>query len=98
CLAGLIPLTDGEILIDDERVDTLPAESRDFGMVFQNYALFPHMSVAKNIAFGLEMRKRPRTEIRQRVARALELVRLTEHASKLPGQLSGGQQQRVAIA
>ncbi|MFV0426102.1 MAG: ABC transporter ATP-binding protein [Beutenbergiaceae bacterium] len=98
CLAGLIPLTDGEILVDDERVDTKPAEERDFGMVFQNYALFPHMSVAKNIAFGLEMRKRPKAEIKERVAQALELVRLSEHGSKLPGQLSGGQQQRVAIA
>jgi len=98
CLAGLIPLTQGQILLDDERVDTLPAERRDFGMVFQNYALFPHMSVAKNIAFGLEMRKVPRAEIKRRVATALEQVRLVGQESKLPGQLSGGQQQRVAIA
>src|SRR5690606_9803450 len=98
CLAGLVPLTQGQILLDDERVDTLPAERRDFGMVFQNYALFPHMSVAKNIAFGLEMRKTPRAEIKQRVQRALEQVRLVGQESKLPGQLSGGQQQGVAIA
>ncbi|CAN5257395.1 ABC transporter ATP-binding protein [soil metagenome] len=98
CLAGLLPLTHGEILIDDQRVDLLPAEKRDFGMVFQNYALFPHLTVEKNIAFGLEMRKIPKAEIKRRVADAIALVKLEQHASKLPGQLSGGQQQRVAIA
>jgi putative spermidine/putrescine transport system ATP-binding protein len=98
CLAGLLPLTSGRIMIDGVRVDTLPPEKRDFGMVFQNYALFPHLSVARNIAFGLEMRKVPKADIRRRVDRALALVKLEAHASKLPGQLSGGQQQRVAIA
>ncbi|MCX7523177.1 ABC transporter ATP-binding protein [Microbacterium sp. STN6] len=98
CLAGLLPLTHGQILIDDKRVDVLPAEKRDFGMVFQNYALFPHLSVQKNVAFGLQMRGVPRAEITRRVAEALALVRLEQHATKLPGQLSGGQQQRVAIA
>jgi len=98
CLAGLLPLTHGEILIDDQRVDLLPAEKRDFGMVFQNYALFPHLTVEKNIAFGLEMRKVPKSEIKRRVAEAIALVKLEQHATKLPGQLSGGQQQRVAIA
>ncbi|GAB4084626.1 ABC transporter ATP-binding protein [Myceligenerans cantabricum] len=98
CLAGLLPLTHGEILVDGERVDTVPAERRGFGMVFQSYALFPHMSVEKNIAFGLQMQGLPRPEIGARVREAVELVRLTEHAGKLPGQLSGGQQQRVAIA
>jgi putative spermidine/putrescine transport system ATP-binding protein len=98
CLAGLLPLTHGEILIDDQRVDLLPAEKRDFGMVFQNYALFPHLTVEKNIAFGLEMRKIPKAEIKRRVADAIALVKLEQHATKLPGQLSGGQQQRVAIA
>lgn len=98
CLAGLLPLTHGEILIDGKRVDVLPAEKRDFGMVFQNYALFPHLSVQKNVAFGLQMRGVPRAEVTRRVAEALALVRLEEHAKKLPGQLSGGQQQRVAIA
>jgi putative spermidine/putrescine transport system ATP-binding protein len=97
-LAGLLPLTHGSIWIDGERIDVLPSEKRDFGMVFQNYALFPHMSVAKNIAFGLQMRRLPRAEIQRRVAEALALVKLEEHAKKLPGQLSGGQQQRVAIA
>ncbi len=98
CLAGLLPLTHGEILIDDERVDLLPSEKRDFGMVFQNYALFPHLTVEKNIAFGLQMRNLPKAEVTRRVAEGLALVKLEEHAKKLPGQMSGGQQQRVAIA
>jgi putative spermidine/putrescine transport system ATP-binding protein len=98
CLAGLLPLTHGQILLDGKRIDTLPAERRGFGMVFQNYALFPHLSVEKNVAFGLEIHGVPKAEIRRRVAEAIALVRLEEHAKKLPGQLSGGQQQRVAIA
>jgi len=98
CLAGLLPLTTGSIWIDSKRVDTLPPEKRDFGMVFQNYALFPHMSVAKNISFGLQMRKIPQPEIKTRVEDALATVKLAEYAARLPGQLSGGQQQRVAIA
>jgi putative spermidine/putrescine transport system ATP-binding protein len=98
CIAGLLPLTHGHILIDGERVDTVAAEKRGFGMVFQNYALFPHLTVAKNIAFGLQMRGVPKPEVKSRVAEAVALVKLEEHATKLPGQLSGGQQQRVAIA
>ena len=98
CLAGLLPLTDGQILIDGKRIDILPPEKRDFGMVFQNYALFPHLSVQRNVAFGLQVRGTPRAEITRRVAEAIALVKLEEHAKKLPGQLSGGQQQRVAIA
>jgi putative spermidine/putrescine transport system ATP-binding protein len=98
CLAGLLPLTEGSIWQDEARLDTLPPERRGFGMVFQNYALFPHMSVRKNVAFGLQMRRLPRQEIRRRTDEAIRLVHLEEHATKLPGQLSGGQQQRVAIA
>ncbi|MEV1289064.1 ABC transporter ATP-binding protein [Micromonospora sp. NPDC049679] len=98
CLAGLLPLSGGSIWADDDRLDTVPPERRGFGMVFQNYALFPHMSVRKNIAFGLQMRRLPRAEVRRRTDEAIKLVRLDEHAGKLPGQLSGGQQQRVAIA
>jgi putative spermidine/putrescine transport system ATP-binding protein len=98
CLAGLLPLTRGSIWQDDVRLDTLPPERRGFGMVFQNYALFPHLSARRNIAFGLEMRRVPRAEARRRVDEAVRLVHLEEHANKLPGQLSGGQQQRVAIA
>jgi len=98
CVAGLLPVTGGTISLDDQRIDLLPPEKRGFGMVFQNYALFPHMTVRKNVAFGLLMRSTPAEEIKKRVARAFELVQLTGHEDKLPGQLSGGQQQRVAIA
>ncbi|MBV8962902.1 MAG: ABC transporter ATP-binding protein [Hyphomicrobiales bacterium] len=98
CIAGLLPVTGGSIWLDDRRIDTRRAEERGFGMVFQNYALFPHMTVRKNIGFGLRMRSVPAAEIERRVHEALRLVRLGEHADKLPGQLSGGQQQRVAIA
>ncbi len=98
CIAGLMPLSDGGIYLDDYRIDTLPPEQRGFGMVFQNYALFPHMTVAKNVGFGLLMRGVPSAEIQTRVKRALDLVQLASHMNKLPGQLSGGQQQRVAIA
>jgi putative spermidine/putrescine transport system ATP-binding protein len=98
CLAGLLPLTRGSIWQDETRLDTVAPERRGFGMVFQNYALFPHLSVRRNIAFGLQMRRVPRAEARRRVDDAIRLVHLDEHAGKLPGQLSGGQQQRVAIA
>jgi putative spermidine/putrescine transport system ATP-binding protein len=98
CLAGLLPLTSGTITLDGRRIDVLPPERREFGMVFQNYALFPHMSVRGNIAFGLRMRKVPRAEVRRRVDEAIRLVQLDDFADRLPGQLSGGQQQRVAIA
>nr|WP_218852599.1 ABC transporter ATP-binding protein [Spelaeicoccus albus] len=98
CVAGLLPLTGGQILLDGRKVDHLPPEKRGFGMVFQNYALFPHLSVEKNIAFGLQMRGVGRAEVKRRVAEAIDLVQLGEHAKKLPGQMSGGQQQRVAIA
>ena len=97
-IAGLLPLTAGSIELDGTRIDTQPPEKRGFGMVFQNYALFPHLSVRRNIAFGLRMRKVPRAETERRVGAVLDLVRLAEHAHKLPSQLSGGQQQRVAIA
>ena len=98
CIAGLLPLSAGSIWLDQLRIDTLPPESRGFGMVFQNYALFPHMSVASNVSFGLRMHGVPRAEIGPRVAKALKLVQLVGQEHKLPGQLSGGQQQRVAIA
>jgi putative spermidine/putrescine transport system ATP-binding protein len=98
CLAGLLPLTGGSIWLDQRRVDTQPPEKRGFGMVFQNYALFPHMSVRRNVGFGLKMRGIGGKEARRRVDEALRLVQLTQYADRLPGQLSGGQQQRVAIA
>ena len=98
CIAGLIPLSSGAIWLDDERLDLLPPEKRGFGMVFQSYALFPHMTVRRNVQFGLRMRGVAAADRDRRTARALELVQLTGHEDKLPGQLSGGQQQRVAIA
>jgi putative spermidine/putrescine transport system ATP-binding protein len=98
CIAGLLPLTGGSIWQDGTRVDPLPPEKRGFGMVFQSYALFPHLSVRGNIAFGLKMQHLPKDVVRARTAEAINLVRLQEHADKLPAQLSGGQQQRVAIA
>ncbi|MFJ5156528.1 ABC transporter ATP-binding protein [Streptomyces sp. NPDC088353] len=98
CLAGLLPLTGGQIFLDGDRIDQLAPERRGFGMVFQNYALFPHMTVRNNVGFGLKMAKVPRAEAAERVTRALGMVQLTAHAHKRPGQLSGGQQQRVAIA
>jgi putative spermidine/putrescine transport system ATP-binding protein len=98
CVAGLLPLSAGSIWIDQRRIDTLPPERRGFGMVFQNYALFPHLSVRRNVAFGLRMRGTGRDETRRRVDAALRLVQLSGYADRLPGQLSGGQQQRVAIA
>jgi putative spermidine/putrescine transport system ATP-binding protein len=97
-VAGLIPATDGELWIDDQRIDHLPTEQRGFGMVFQNYALFPHMTVLGNIAFGLELQRRPTAEIRERVQAMLQLVQLPGFGDRYPSQLSGGQQQRVAIA
>jgi putative spermidine/putrescine transport system ATP-binding protein len=98
CLAGLLTLSNGSIWLDKDRIDGLKPEERGFGMVFQNYALFPHMTVRKNIAFGLAMQGRPKAEIERKVDEALSIVRLGDQGNKLPGQLSGGQQQRVAIA
>ena len=98
CLAGLLTLSGGSIWLDKTRIDGLAPEDRGFGMVFQNYALFPHMSVRRNIGFGLSMQGRTRADIARKVDEALSIVRLNEHGEKLPGQLSGGQQQRVAIA
>jgi len=98
CLAGLLTLSSGSIWLDKTRIDRLKPEERGFGMVFQNYALFPHMSVRKNIGFGLSMQGLAKPEIERKVNEALSIVRLGDQGDKLPGQLSGGQQQRVAIA
>jgi putative spermidine/putrescine transport system ATP-binding protein len=98
CISGLLQPTDGTIWLDDLRLDEVGPEDRGFGMVFQNYALFPHMTVRRNVGFGLVTQRRPKAEIERRVDEALALVRLETQSDKLPGQLSGGQQQRVAIA
>ncbi|MFC6886130.1 MULTISPECIES: ABC transporter ATP-binding protein [Actinomadura] len=97
-IAGLEGVTGGEIRIGDRDVAALPAHRRDLGVVFQQYALFPHMTAAQNVAFPLRRRKLPKAEIAERVARTLDLVRLGDHADRLPRKLSGGQQQRVALA
>ena len=97
-IAGFEQPTEGEIFIGGAHVEGIPAHRRPVNTVFQNYALFPHMSVAQNVAFGLEMQKLPAAEIKQRVTEALELVRLPQMAERKPRQLSGGQQQRVALA
>ena len=97
-LAGFEVPTSGAIRIDGRSVHALPPRKRGIGMVFQNYALFPHMTVSGNLAFPLEVRGFNREECRERVARALRLVRLSGMEDRRPGQLSGGQQQRVAIA
>ncbi|NLG83929.1 MAG: ABC transporter ATP-binding protein [Firmicutes bacterium] len=102
CIAGLTPITSGKIYIDEECIDdgihTVPAEKRGFGMVFQNYALFPHLNVFNNIAFGLQLKKLPRPVIAEKVANALRMVHLEGYENKFPSQMSGGEQQRVAIA
>src|SRR5918995_868705 len=95
-IAGLLPATGGGIWLDERRIDGLKPEGRGFGMVFQNYALFPHMSVRKNVGFGLLMRGVAKAEAGRRVAEAIGLVRLQGQEHKLPGQLWGGQQRGVA--
>ena len=97
-IAGFAQAQTGRVLLDGHDVAPLPPWKRDVGMVFQSYALWPHMTVAKNVAFGLEERRLPRVEIERRVAEALDLVGLTDYAGRRPAQLSGGQQQRVAVA
>jgi putative spermidine/putrescine transport system ATP-binding protein len=97
-LAGFERPSQGVIMLDGKSVDRLPPYERNIGMVFQNYALFPHMTVADNVAFPLSVRKTPKADIGPRVTRALEMVRLEQFKHRKPAQLSGGQQQRVALA
>ena len=97
-VAGLEPPTQGEIYFGDRPMAHIPVEDRDIGMVFQNYALYPHMTVLENIMFPLKMRRVPRAQRRQRAEEMGEMLQLTELLRRKPGQLSGGQQQRVAIA
>jgi iron(III) transport system ATP-binding protein len=97
-VAGFIEDLEGELRFDGESLKGLPPDKRNFGMVFQNYALFPHLTVMGNVVFGLEARRCPASEVRARSEEALELVGLTGFAQRRPGELSGGQQQRVALA
>jgi multiple sugar transport system ATP-binding protein len=96
-VAGLEEITSGTISIDGKVVNDLPPKDRDIAMVFQNYALYPHMTVKENMAFGLKLRHTPKAEIEQRIAEAAEVLGLTPYLSRLPKQLSGGQRQRVAL-
>jgi spermidine/putrescine ABC transporter ATP-binding subunit len=97
-IAGFEELSQGEVEIRGRSVADVPANQRDIGVVFQHFALFPHLSVFRNVAFGLEMRRVAAPELRSRVASALEMVRLVGFDDRMPSQLSGGQQQRVALA
>ena len=97
-LAGFEKITDGRILLDGEDISEIPPHLRPINMMFQSYALFPHMTVEKNIAFGLKQDNLPPNKISQRVEEMLELVELTDFAKRKPNQLSGGQSQRVALA
>jgi len=96
-IAGLEPITGGDLLIDGQRMNDVPAAKRGIAMVFQSYALYPHMDVYQNLAFGLETAKMPKAEIAQRVARAAEILKIEPLLKRKPKQLSGGQRQRVAI-
>lgn len=97
-LAGFEPATHGEIFLNNEPINNVPPYKRGIGMVFQNYALFPHMSVAENLAFPLQIRKMAKSEREAKVKKALDMVELGEFGNRRPIQLSGGQQQRVAVA
>jgi spermidine/putrescine ABC transporter ATP-binding subunit len=97
-IAGFETATSGELWMSGERLDQQPPYRRKVNTVFQSYALFPHLTVEENVAYGLRVAKRPDSEIKQRVAEALEKVKMTAHANKKPSKISGGQQQRVALA
>ncbi|MHA6689428.1 ABC transporter ATP-binding protein [Devosia sp. A449] len=96
-IAGLEPITGGDLLIDDQRMNDVPAAKRGIAMVFQSYALYPHMSVYQNLAFGLETARMPKAEIAERVAKAAEILKIEPLLKRKPKALSGGQRQRVAI-
>ena len=97
-IAGLEEATEGEVYIDDRLVNNVPPKDRDIAMVFQNYALYPHMDVYNNMAFGLKLRKTPKAEIDKRVKNAAKILKIEELLKRRPKQLSGGQRQRVALA
>jgi len=97
-IAGFNYQNSGKIFFNEKNIDNLPPHKRDTGMVFQSYAIFPFLTVSENVAYGLKARKIRGKELKERVARALELVRMTEYKDRRPNQLSGGQQQRIAVA
>src|SRR5687767_7389863 len=97
-VAGLVDPTAGQIRFDGQVVNTVPSHKRNIGLAFQSHALFPHLTVARNIAFGLEVKGRPKSVIKDRVREMLDMVELSAYADRMPAHLSGGQQQRVALA
>jgi ABC-type spermidine/putrescine transport systems, ATPase components len=97
-LAGFETATHGEILLDGKPINNIPPHKRGIGMVFQNYALFPHMTVGENLSFPLEVRKISKNDREEKVLQALEMVQMTDFINRKPAQLSGGQQQRIALA
>src|SRR6201993_741836 len=97
-IAGLEDITDGDIMIGGDVVNDVPPKDRDIAMVFQNYALYPHMTVAENMSFGLRLKHYPKAEIKSRVTEAARMLDITDLIDRKPKQLSGGQRQRVAMA
>lgn len=97
-VAGLVDPTSGQIRFDGQVMNNVPSHKRNIGLAFQSHALFPHLSVARNVAFGLEVKGEPRAQTQERVRSMLEMVSLADYADRMPSQLSGGQQQRVALA
>lgn len=97
-VAGFNTIEEGEIAFNSRVINDIPAHKRNIGMVFQNYAIFPHMTVSENVEYGLKIRKLPKAEIKEKLANILKVVRIDEYKDRLPEKLSGGQQQRVALA
>ena len=97
-IAGFNTIEGGNFFFNDKLINKIPPSDRNIGMVFQNYAIFPHMSTWKNVAFGLKQRKRPKAEIEKRVSEILEIVQISELRNRMPANMSGGQQQRIALA
>lgn len=98
CLAGLETVTSGKVFLDGKDITDVNPKDRDIGMVFQQYSLFPNMTVAQNVGFGLKMKKVPKEDIDRKVSEMLRIVGLSDKAGQYPSQLSGGQQQRAALA
>lgn len=97
-IAGFYEPDDGEILLNDKNIERVPPYNRNTAMVFQEYALFPHMNVFENVSYGLRVKHKPAEEIKKRVTEALSLMQLSGMEKRFPNQMSGGQQQRVAVA
>ena len=97
-IAGFNSIEGGDIRFNEQRINDIPAHKRNIGMVFQSYAIFPHLTVRENVEYGLKLRKVPKAEMKERVDKILDVVQITDYQDRLPERLSGGQQQRVAIA